>query len=212
MTDLYFIRHGQSEANVSQSFAGYTDSPLTPLGKKQAEATSAFFDEIKPDKVYSSPLQRAYNTGLAVAKRYNIEIETDDRLKEIYGGKWETIPFAELINLYHDDFSVWINDLGKAVCTEGESTIELQNRVNQAVLEIVKNNPGRKIVIATHATPIRVMECIWNKVSLTEMKDIPWVSNASVTHVRYENSEGKIIFRSYDKHLAGMTTELPKGI
>ncbi len=212
MTDLYFIRHGQSEANLSESFAGATDSPLTPLGKKQAEATATFFEDVKADKVYASPLQRAYNTGLAVAKRYNIEIETDDRLKEIYGGKWEAVPFSELINLYPEDFKVWMTDLGKAVCTEGESTVELQNRVNQAVCEIVEKNPGKKIVIATHATPIRVMECIWNKVSLTQMKDIPWVSNASVTHVRYKNGEGKIILRSYDKHLGNMATVLPDSI
>ena len=209
MTDLYFIRHGQSQANLSGHFAGFTDSPLTDLGKKQAEVTSTFFDDIKPDKVYASPLLRAYHTGLAVSERYNIEIETDERLKEIFGGEWEGVLFASLVDLYPEEYNVWLTDLGKAVCTGGESTLELQNRVNSAVLDIVAKNPGKKIVIATHATPIRVMECIWRKISLTEMKNVPWVSNASVTHVRYENNEPEIILRSYDKHLGDMVTELP---
>ena len=89
---------------------------------------------------------------------------------------------------------------------------ELQKRVSEAVYEIAENNNGKKVVIATHATPIRVMECIWRRLPIDELKNIPWVSNASVTHVQYDNREWKLIGRSMDGHLEGMKTSLPVSV
>ena len=40
MTKLLIIRHGQSEANLQGVFVGHTDSPLSDLGKRQAEVTA----------------------------------------------------------------------------------------------------------------------------------------------------------------------------
>lgn len=39
MKKIYFVRHGQSEANMKKIYAGSTDSPLTPLGIQQAQET-----------------------------------------------------------------------------------------------------------------------------------------------------------------------------
>ena len=212
MTDLYFIRHGQSVANLTEVFAGATDSPLTDLGRKQAEATAEFFQNITPDIVYASPLLRAFDTGLAVSKKFDIEIIPDDRLKEIYAGLWEGVNFKEIFHKYEKDFSIWLSDIGNAGCTEGESVKELQKRVFEAVFEIAEKNDGKKVVIATHATPIRVMECIWRKLPLDELKNIPWVSNASVTHVQFDKGEWNLISRSMDGHLEGMKTSLPVSV
>ena len=45
--------------------------------------------------------------------------------------------------------------------------------------------------------------------SLDEMKNIPWVSNASLTTVTYENGCWKILRVSQDDHLAELRTALP---
>ena len=67
MTRLLFVRHGQSKANLDGVFAGQIDPALTELGCRQAECTAEFIAEnYKVDAVYSSDLQRAYQTGLAV--------------------------------------------------------------------------------------------------------------------------------------------------
>ena len=210
MTELFFVRHGQSKANLEHIFAGAYDSPLSELGEKQAEKNAEFFSEnIKPDVVYASTLIRAYNTGNAVAKACGIPIIKNESLREIYAGKWEGLSFEKVASEYSKEFSVWMNDLGNAVCTDGESVAELQKRVFEAVINIAKENDGKKVVIATHATPIRVMECIFNKLPLTDVINIPWVTNASVTHVKYKDGEWEVVSRSYDDHLDGMTSSLP---
>jgi broad specificity phosphatase PhoE len=59
---LFLVRHGQSEFNLIGEEAG-SDSPLTDLGRQQAERAGAWLAGRGPfDAIYSSPLRRAGQT------------------------------------------------------------------------------------------------------------------------------------------------------
>ena len=90
MTRLIFIRHGQSEANQQNRFAGQTNVPLTELGKAQARCAAEYITKReKIDKIYSSDLQRAHNTALPTSKLTGIPINDATELREICAGVWE---------------------------------------------------------------------------------------------------------------------------
>ena len=59
---LFLIRHGQTTANLTSTYAGQTDVPLTDLGRQQAEAIRPILASITFDKVFSSDLHRAIDT------------------------------------------------------------------------------------------------------------------------------------------------------
>ena len=59
---LYFIRHGQTMANVDNWFAGQTDVPLTENGVVQAKAAAKKIEDVEFKAVYSSDLSRAITT------------------------------------------------------------------------------------------------------------------------------------------------------
>lgn len=214
MTRLLFIRHGQSESNLAGAFTGHTDVALTDLGRRQAEATADYIVSHYPvDAVYASDLQRAYNTGKAVADRLNLTVQPHQGLREIFAGEWEGMPFAYLLTAYPESFAgTWRNDVGNSACDGGESVAQLQQRVSTAAREIAEANNGRTVVIATHATPIRAMECLCQGKPLSQMKDIPWVANASITEIHYENGVFTEVISSYDKHLGSMVSTLPKNV
>lgn len=67
---IYYVRHGQCEANNLGLFAGRTDSPLTDTGKKQAQAIADKLkaDDVFPDKIVSSSLSRARDTAQIIAQ------------------------------------------------------------------------------------------------------------------------------------------------
>ena len=73
----------------------------------------------------------------------NLKIETDSNLREINGGDWENKPFDDLIKLYPKEYKVWLDDIGRARCVNGESVKELQKRVVRAVENIAKENSGK---------------------------------------------------------------------
>ena len=213
MTTLILVRHGESEANRQDLFAGHFDADLQNRGMEQARKTAKFLSEnFKIDKVYASDLKRAYNTGKAVADLFGLEVIPDENLREIFAGEWEGLAFDYLLETYVEDYGRWKNDIGNARCTGGESVQELAKRILAEVEKIAKENDGKTVVIATHATPVRAMECAWRGMTFDEMKDIPWVTNASVTEADYENGKFTLNFAGKDDHLLDLATALPKNV
>lgn len=213
MTNIIFIRHGESMANRMAVFAGNFNADLTEIGLAQAQKTAEYVAQnYKVDAVYASDLLRAYKTGKAVADVLSLPVYADARLREISAGKWEGETFDELPKKYPADFSLWLTDIGNSRPTDGESVRQLGQRILSAVTDIAEKNDGKTLVIATHATPIRVLQCMLGGHSFDEMQNIPWVSNCSVTEICYDGGNWKLIKIGYDEHLAGMRSSLPTNV
>lgn len=75
MLNIYLVRHGQDEDNAAGILNGHRDTPLTVLGLTQARELATFVKEqdLIFDKVFSSPLKRAYQTALEITKTLNLE-------------------------------------------------------------------------------------------------------------------------------------------
>lgn len=213
MTRLLLIRHGESQANRGSFFAGQKDVPLEEKGLSQARVTADFIvHNYSVDKIYASDLCRAYDTGKAVADLLGLEVIPDPRLREIYAGQWQGQKFTDIIDGFSTDYQIWLKDIGNCVCTGGESVAQLGSRVLEALTDIARTNPGKTVVIATHATPIRVLQCLLNGQSLDHMKDIPWTSNASVTEITYESGLWNLEKIGYDRHLSALKTSFSANV
>lgn len=212
-TRLYFIRHGESVSNRITQFAGSLDMPLTEKGMTQARVTAEFLKDVPFSAVYASDLARAFATGEAVANGQNIPLYPEPNLREIFAGEWEGETYSDLERKYAESYGVWRTQIGLAECPGGETVAELQSRVRECVESIVRNHPGETVCIATHATPIRAMECVWTGTPLMQMHTIPWVSNASVTVAEYdENGVGHLLERDLHEHLGVLYTVLAKNV
>lgn len=213
MTTVYFVRHGESVSNLIKQFAGSLDMPLTEKGRQQASVTADFLKEIPFSVVYASDLSRAYDTGMAIAQRGSVPIHASPCLREIYAGDWEGKTYDELEEKYSDSYGIWRSQIGLAQCPGGESVAQLQSRMDSFVREKVSCHAGETICIATHATPIRVMECLWTNTPLSAMHTIPWVSNASVTVAVYDDEgRGTLVYRDLHDHLGDLYTVLAKNV
>lgn len=213
MTTLILIRHGESEANRHGIFAGQIDPDLQMRGQKQAELTARYISShYNVDKIYSSDLQRAYKTAKPLADILGIEVVKDKNLREICAGDWEGVAFDALSVKHPKDFDVWLNDIGRARCTGGESVQELADRVFDALGSIARKNSGKTVAVALHATPIRAFQSLIQFGSLDKMQQIPWVSNASVTVAEYDSGTWTLGDVSIDAHLAELKTSLPDNV
>lgn len=211
MVKFLMIRHGQSEANFAKCFAGHWDSPATQLGLQQASIAGAYVvANYKVDAVYSSDLKRAAAVGQAVAEAAGLSMQPDKQLREIDAGLWETVSFEELVKRF-PSYEVWRTDIGNAQCDGGESVAQLQERIISRLKDIARAHPGQTVVIATHATPIRATQCYAEERPLSEMKDIPWVSNTSVTEIDYDG-KFHIVKVGYDGYLGEAVSALPVNV
>lgn len=154
---LILVRHGFSEANDKNIYAGSMDYHLSELGVKQAELCGERFRNVKVDAIYSSNLKRAYDTAVYVSREKGIQIIVDENLRECDGGDWEGRTYDELCELYPDDYGIWCNDIGRAICPNGESVKDFSCRIIKIITKIVEENKGKTVCVFTHATPIRVV-------------------------------------------------------
>lgn len=210
MTRFILVRHGQSEANRLDLFAGHSDFPLSELGLLQAQKTAEYIlKKFNVDLIYSSDLKRAYSTALPVSKRTGLKIIPDTRLREIYAGEWESLAFSDIAERFADDRKVWKEDIANSRCTDGESVKELAARILACLSEIGKENDGKTVLVTFHATPIRAMQALWQTGDIETMKDTDWVSNASVTVAEYENGVFSLKSVGENAHLADINSTLP---
>ena len=84
---FYLMRHGQTLFNLRIKMQGHCDSPLTELGRKQAEVAGEYLKNIEIDHAYSSSLERCCDT---------LEIATN-----------ESIPYTRLKGLKEMNFVVF---------------------------------------------------------------------------------------------------------
>jgi len=213
MTTLLLVRHGQSDANFKHRFAGHFDAELTELGHRQAELTARFLKKnYHVDKIFSSNLSRAFATAEHAGKALRLPVMPMPELREIYAGRWEGALYEQLLKEYPEDYRRWREDIGNARCTQGESVAELADRIWNAVRRIAEESDEQTVLIVSHATPIRSLQWRLTGTPLDQMQQVPWVSNASVTELRYENGILTPVKIGQDAHLEELKTQLPKNV
>lgn len=215
MTKIILIRHGQSEGNLKEEFHGQYNSDLTEKGHAQAECTAEFLDLYKIDRIYASDIRRAFNTAVHTAKRRGLDVTKVPGMREICAGKWEQMKFTDIAEKYPKEYNIWYSDIANAELPDGETVVQMAHRVKEAFDKISVENDGKTVLIATHATPIRALFCFFDGLPLSEMQNIKWVPNASVSVVECDNCGGyRVISKGECQHLidAGLLTALPKDI
>ena len=210
--EIFIVRHAQSQGNVDGLFIGHTDVPLSALGEKQAEVLCQYLSNFEIDEIYSSDLIRAVQTITPIARKLNLEIKTDKGLREINGGDWEKVRFDKIGSLFPEDYKQYGLDPVNSRPTNGESILEVAFRVKGAVDKIVQGTKGKRIVICSHATSIRGLDCLLGDGSMENWDNIPYASNASVTIYEYDDGKYKLKKRNIDDFMGDLITKLPSEV
>lgn len=87
-----FLRHGETESNRLGLVAGSSDVPLNATGLAQARTAAQRFAGSGVDAIWSSPLQRAYDTARCVADVLGLDIVVITELAERNWGTLEGRP------------------------------------------------------------------------------------------------------------------------
>lgn len=88
-TELYLIRHGETDWNRRNLYQGTTDVPLNDAGRAQAEALAGRLGGVRFDAGYTSPLRRAADTARAVLRGTEVPLVAVKGLVELSYGLWQ---------------------------------------------------------------------------------------------------------------------------
>lgn len=174
---IYFVRHGETEYNVTHQMQGWCDSPLTKRGIASLKEVREKLAHIKFDKIYSSSLQRAIASCEILT---DMEYEINDLFKEMYFGKLEATYEGEEINNEEkqQELLQGYKQFG------GESMDEFKKRIIKS-FEFINENAenGQAILVITHGVYIMMVRLL-----LTSKMFDKKIDNGSITSVLYDGS------------------------
>jgi len=192
---VYLVRHGETEWNSIRKLQGQTDIPLNDYGMELARLTKEGLSDIKFDYVYSSPLIRAIQTAREIIGDRNLDIITDDRLKEINFGDCEGV----IIPGYNDDRScpIWqfeFDTTNYIPAKGGETYADIYARTEDFWNNVVLPLEGRyeTLLIVGHGCMNRT---ILNRIMGNDLKDF-WdikLDNCAVSIIDVKNGKSEVI-------------------
>ncbi|KAA3648736.1 MAG: histidine phosphatase family protein [Chloroflexi bacterium] len=141
------VRHGQSTANAEGVHQGKGDFPLTDLGRQQAKALAAYWQERGQqfDGLIASPLLRTQQTAEILAETLDYQIEYDALLEERDVGQMSGLRFEEshkrfpLPEVFTPYFRFGI---------DGESEWRLHMRAGRALQNLMQRLPGHYLIVS----------------------------------------------------------------
>jgi broad specificity phosphatase PhoE len=147
VTVFYLARHGQTEWNVAGRRQGRLDSPLTPLGRVQAERNAVLLAGHGFDAVFSSPLGRAHSTARVLARDSPVQLLED--LSEVDHGLWSGLTSAEIDAGWPEARKERARDKYAFRFPQGESYADAEVRAGRA-LAVVRESGAERALVVSH--------------------------------------------------------------
>jgi 2,3-bisphosphoglycerate-dependent phosphoglycerate mutase/probable phosphoglycerate mutase len=158
-TSIWLVRHGQTGLNKARRYQGASDSPLTPFGARQAAALAQRLRNIPLKLAITSPATRARHTADAILGDRAATRRDDARWAETHHGRWEGLTYAEVRARFPQEAAARFADALNGRPSGGESLAEVAARVAAGWAALLQQNPGGRVLLVTHATPIQLVLC-----------------------------------------------------
>ena len=203
MTELIFIRHGETDWNRQQRFQGQIDVPLNATGHLQAQRLAEALAGERFDLLLSSDLQRARQTIAPLERQQARPVLAQADWREQGFGVLEGLSVDEIKARHLELWAQWQRHDADYCLPEGESVRRFHTRVVDAVRELVRQHEGRRVLIVTHGG---VLDMLWRTVHghpLHGPRDCA-IPNTGINRLRWRAGSLDLERWADDAHLAGL--------
>lgn len=179
---LYVFRHGTTDWNEAKRLQGNSNTSLNEKGRELARITAEAVKDVRFDYVFSSPLDRAYETACILCKDRDVEIVKDDRLIEVCFGIDEGVVPEKRTPGCHFFFET----PEKYVPAKGAESFEhLLERTKSFIYEVLVplsiEEPDATVMISGHGAMNKALSTNLCHRDVAHFWDGAWQKNCSLT-------------------------------
>ncbi|MCU1338062.1 MAG: Phosphoglycerate mutase [Bryobacterales bacterium] len=172
-SEIWLVRHGETEWSRSGQHTSRTDLPLTPEGERQAANLKRMLAGHSLALVLSSPMKRAVDT----ARLVGLTPQLDNDLREWDYGDYEGLTTAE-IQKRVPDWTIWTG-----APPNGETIEQVAARADRVIARALA--AGGDVALFGHGHLLRVLGARWIGLEPSAGRLLA-LSTASVSVLGYE--------------------------
>jgi broad specificity phosphatase PhoE len=206
MKTVYFVRHGSTEGNEKRVYQ-HLHTPLSELGRRQAEFVTRRFERIPVDIVITSDMERAAETGRCIAERNGFPIVCDPLFQEILRpaivrGKGRDDP--EVLETMRFVAENWTN--ARVKHSDEENFFDLKTRALNALAHLAERLE-RTLLVVTHGTFLCMLICCMiagEEVSpqlFDRVHHFLVLKNTALSVCEYDNGKWQLVIWNDHAHL-----------
>lgn len=188
VTEIYLLRHGETEWTISGRHTGITEVPLTAHGEEEARSSGENFQSIGFTKVFTSPRIRAQRTCELAGLGHLAQV-CDDLHEWLYGDYEGLLP--KEIQQRHPGWDVFQHG-----CPHGETPEQVSTRADR-VLDMISRIDG-KVAIVSHGHFSRALAMRWIKLPIAHGAVLE-SSTASISILGFSKNSGKPLIKLWNK-------------
>ncbi|MBI2317707.1 MAG: histidine phosphatase family protein [Betaproteobacteria bacterium] len=208
MTKVLLIRHGETVWNLEGRIQGSLDSPLTALGRAQAEALGAQLAREALDALHASDLGRTRQTTDPISSATGLAAVFDSAWRERNYGDWEGRVYAEIKRDFPEEYERILHRDEHAAAPNGESAAQFQKRIVAALTRLARAKNGRRIAVVTHGGVLGTMYRYVNGLTLDAPRNYT-IANASINRLHFDGSAWSVESWGEVAHLGAQGADIP---
>ena len=184
-TEVWLVRHGETEWSRDGRHTSSTDLPLTPVGEEVARSLRPRLDDVSFDLVLTSPMQRARVTADLVGRG---DAEVDADLVEWGYGDYEGRTSAEI----REEVPGWT--IWSQPAPGGETPDQVAERLDRVVdrLRDADGRTGDRALVFGHGHALRALTARWLGLPVTDGR-LFRLDTATLSRLGYERENPVIL-------------------
>jgi probable phosphomutase (TIGR03848 family) len=155
VTIFLLVRHAVT-SHTGHKLTGWAPGVhLSEEGRKQAAGVAERLAQAPIRAIYSSPIERTYETAQAVAAKHRLDVQVLDDIGEVRYGKWTNRSLKSLAKT-----KLWTKVQrfpSAARFPEGETLREVQARAVAELERIQARHPKQLVCVVSHSDVIRLV-------------------------------------------------------
>ena len=189
---IYLVRHGITQANKENRFAGRSDEELHHEGREQIRRVGEVLQDKNIASIYCGPAKRTVQSAEILGTILDAPSRPIPELDEIDVRHWDGLTKDEIRHRYGDQYPTWLSAPQSFRLPGCETLKQVQERAVRGVARVLGgHNPGN-LLLVSHLIVLRCLVLYYEGLEIKDFRSIK-INNGSVIRVSKQGGNGTVV-------------------
>ncbi len=179
---IYLIRHGKTQANLENRFAGRLPEPLSSQGRQQLASLAVTLQGYGLTRIIAGPLVRTMESAAIIAKSCQLPVTLASELIDIDLPHWDGLTKDEIRNRFGEEYPTWLTSPATFAVPDCETLAAVQQRAMALLTRLQQGAEEDTILLVTHLIVARCLILGCTGQPMSKFRDIK-VENGEVVRL-----------------------------